>query len=519
MTVRDLLDLPGLGLSVVAGREGLDNEIRWAHTSELADPTRWLSGGELLLTTGLGPKGSPSHQRAYVNRLVKARAAGLGFGMGFGFDEVPAPILRAADRAGLPVLEVPYPVPFIAIAEAVSMTLAEERMRELQMSVDVHDRLAHLVTEGSGPADVLDEMVLIAPGWVYLFEPSGRLIAAARSDSAPQPDEVWRALPQGLWERGGPTTSSALRPGASELAIAVASGKNTEGVLVFGRSGPIDALERVVVRHAATVLGLLLAAQRAIVSAERRVAGDLLTDVLRGNVTGPELERRLELTGFGSASRISVIVLDGGAALDPEATDEISWWMESTLSESCGARVAVVDGRATAVVDHAAPVELAGSLIERFHERLTGGGLQGEARAAVGEAVAPSDVARSYASAVLALEVAPGGQRVVSLGDLGSYSLLLSLQSRPMLETFVRSILGSLIDRDSERGSDLIASVRAFVQAGGRWEEGAEALGVHRHTLRYRINQAQDLIDRDLASAEDRMEIWLALRAYDLLRT
>jgi purine catabolism regulator len=452
-----------------------------------------------------------------VRKLVKAHAAGIGFGIGFGFEAVPATLIRAADREGLPILEVPYPVPFIAIAEAVSMKLAEERMRELQMSVDIHERLARLVSDGSGPADVLNEMVDIAPGWVYLFGSAGQVVAAA-GFSPPAPDVVWGRLPRGLWDSGGPTTSSVLLPEGSELALAVTSGKHTEGVLVFGRRGPIDALERVVLRHAATVLGLLLAAQRAVVSVERRITGEMLTDSLRGSLTGPDLERRLDVAGFVPAGRVAAIVM-AGAPLDRDVAEDLAWSMEEVLRSSGPARVAVVEGRLTAIVDSPDPVPLARMLIDRFEEQLAGGMLEAEVRAAVGDLVAVADLPRSYSSALLLLSVAPPGPRVVSLEDLGSYSLLLSVQSRPMLETFVRSILGPLIERDSDKGSELIASVRAFVQAGGRWEEGADALGVHRHTLRYRINQAQELIDRDLASAEDRMEIWLALRALDLIES
>ncbi|MDQ3982861.1 MAG: PucR family transcriptional regulator ligand-binding domain-containing protein, partial [Actinomycetota bacterium] len=176
MTVRDLLALPGLGLTVVAGADGLDRPIRWAHTSELQDPTPWLSGGELLLTTGMGLAGSAALQRAYIRRLIAADLAGLGFGVGFGTDEVPPAIRRAADAEGFPVVEVPYPVPFIAIAEAVSSALAEDRLREARMSVEIHERLAALVADGGGPADVLEESVEIAGGWAVLFDARGGVI-------------------------------------------------------------------------------------------------------------------------------------------------------------------------------------------------------------------------------------------------------------------------------------------------------------------------------------------------------
>ena len=78
-------------------------------------------------------------------------------------------------------------------------------------------------------------------------------------------------------------------------------------------------------------------------------------------------------------------------------------------------------------------------------------------------------------------------------------------------------MLETLRDRDETRSSKLVESVRAFIAAGGRWEHGAEALGIHRHTLRYRVRQAEQLLNRDLSSAEDRLEVWLALKAAEIL--
>jgi purine catabolism regulator len=125
-------------------------------------------------------------------------------------------------------------------------------------------------------------------------------------------------------------------------------------------------------------------------------------------------------------------------------------------------------------------------------------------------------VRQSYLGGLFALRAAPR-EDVASPSDLGSYGLLLGGQPRPVLESFVRAVLGPLIERDEERSSELLPSVRAFVEAGGRWEPGADALGVHRHTLRYRIRQAEDLLGRDLSVTEDRLEVWLALKAMDVL--
>jgi purine catabolism regulator len=513
ITVGDLIALPGLGLVAVAGHPGLDRPIRWAHTSELPDPTRWLSGGELLLTTGIALKGTPAHQRAYVRRLVRADVAGLGFGVGFGFDEAPAPVLRAADREGFPVLEVPYPVPFIAITKAIAGKLAEDRLGELQLSVDVHEKLSHLAADGAGPADLLEEMASLTSGWAYLFSARGETLARASAGDAAPPSalDVWATLPPGVLHSDGPAASSTLAAGGSSIAVPVTAGKRREGVLVLGKASRLEARDRVAVRHGATVLGLSLAARRAIVEAERRIAGDLLADAISGELAGDVLERRLELIGFGQGSDLTVMVVQPPD--EESGLYELALELEAAAAARSGrARSGVVGGRIALVVDDARAGDLAEALLDELE---TGHGEA--ARIGVGESGPARELRRSFMTGVLALRSAPSGVRVASPRDLGSYGLLLGSQPRPVLEGFVRSILGPLMDRDQRRSSHLVASVRAFVASGGRWEEGAKELGVHRHTLRYRINQAQELIDRDLNSPEDRMEVWLACRALDLL--
>ena len=177
MTVGDLLEMPRLSLEIVAGRDGLERPIRWAHVSELADPTPWLSGGELLLTTGMGLDQTGAAQRAYLERLVDANLAGIGFGVGFAYDRVPEALVEVAEERAFPVLEVPYPVPFIAITEAVSSRLSEDRLRDAQMSVEVHERLSSMLSRGSDAQRIVDEVVQLAPGWALLFDLRGEVFA------------------------------------------------------------------------------------------------------------------------------------------------------------------------------------------------------------------------------------------------------------------------------------------------------------------------------------------------------
>jgi purine catabolism regulator len=352
------------------------------------------------------------------------------------------------------------------------------------------------------------------------------VLAAASSAGQSPPSErtLWAGLPAGLTRRTGPTTTSEIGPRGTTLGLAVMSGKRHEGILTYGQSRKLQPRERLVVHHAVTVLGLLLASRRAVIEAERRVAGDVLSEAFAGRLNGPELERRLELAGFSPGAMLTVMVMEGdtpapaGAGAiplehDAAVLDELAWTVDTALgARSSGVRTTVIGGRVAAVVADADARALAQELMDEF----AGDETMGSLRIGLGEAVPLASLRQSYLTGLFALRAAAGAS-VASPSDLGSYGLLLGAQPRPVLEGFVRAVLGPLIDRDRVRSSELVPSVRAFVEAGGRWEPGAEALGVHRHTLRYRIRQAEELLARDLSSTEDQLEVWLALKATDIL--
>jgi DNA-binding PucR family transcriptional regulator len=133
-----------LGLELACGHEAAKAHVRWVHSTELPDPTPWLRGGELLLTTGLQLKG-PRVQRELIERLADHEIAGLGFGTGFAHKRIPAALLAAARTRGFPVFEVPYELPFIAITERAFAQLVNERYEMLQRSM-VGDVLAEALT-------------------------------------------------------------------------------------------------------------------------------------------------------------------------------------------------------------------------------------------------------------------------------------------------------------------------------------------------------------------------------------
>jgi purine catabolism regulator len=300
--------------------------------------------------------------------------------------------------------------------------------------------------------------------------------------------------------------------------MAVTAGKRYEGVFVFGKGDRLGPRDRLVVHHAVTVLGLLLASRRAVIDAERRVAGDILSDAFAGRLTGPDLDRKIELLGFQPAAPLTAMIVEASRVTDAGRLEDLAWTVDGVLgSRSSAVRTTILGGRIAALVSHDDPLALARSLAEELDDKEGLDRIGGSVRIGVGESVDRRAARHSYLSAVFALRATRPEAKVASPADLGSYAFLLGAQSPNVLQGYVASVLGPLIERDEQRNSELVESVKAFVEHGGRWEAGAEALGVHRHTLRYRIHQAEELLGRDLSSPQDQMEVWLALKAMDVL--
>jgi purine catabolism regulator len=470
LTVQDIADLPELELAVAAGSGGLSNEVSWLHVSELTDPTQFLEGGEFLLTTGLGVGEMATTQRAYIRRLAKHAIAGLGLGLGFGFAEVPAPIVEEANKLGFPVLSVPYEVPFVAITKAAVTHLASEQLEQLTRALGVHERLADAVLEGRGLQALLAILCNHLDCSLALVDEHGRVVAERHARNRLPFDE---ALELPVVAGGQPATLKATR-GDTEF-------------------GEYDLL---VLHHGQTALAFELSRRRAVSAAELRLAGDLLEDLEDNRLDEREAARRMAAFGLEADRDYAALLAVPRNGLSSERLrEEVAEQLER---ES-------VQYLSTARRDRAAFLVGAGG--EREVLALARRVAQAEplARVAVGRPARGSALGRSLVEARAALDAANGD--VASYRDLGALELLLSLPDAA-LEAFVDRVLGPAAENTA-----LVGSLTALLDAGGRWSEAAEQLGVHRHTLRYRMDRLREQTGRHPDDPEQRMELWLAVKA------
>jgi purine catabolism regulator len=263
--------------------------------------------------------------------------------------------------------------------------------------------------------------------------------------------------------------------------------------------GELGEYDRLVLHHGQTALAFELSRRHAVSAAELRLAGDLLEDLEHDRLDEREIARRIGAFGLDPqqpyAALLAVAPNGGAETLRAAAAQEL-------------------DGRGTAYLS-AARRDRAAFLVATPHEEDALGIARAlveataGARVGVGRPSTGRGLGRSLLEARTALDAVDAP--IASYHDLGSLELLLSLPSAS-LEAFVARVLGP-----AAANAWLLGSLAALLDTGCRWSEAAARLGVHRHTLRYRMDQLRKQTGRHPDDPAQRMELWLAVKAQQAL--
>jgi hypothetical protein len=185
ITVRELLQLPHLRLTLTAGAAGLDRQVSWVHSSDLPNPWQWLEPAELLLTNQEGLTPGDVAQVRFLERLAETGASGLGVGVGMGGPPVSVQITRRADELAFPLISVPYSVPFTAVARAVADANGREEARLLRLGAEL---LSQLLDRGIDPR--LAQSLITEAG----LDLAAAVLAVARAETDQDCAELHRKL-------------------------------------------------------------------------------------------------------------------------------------------------------------------------------------------------------------------------------------------------------------------------------------------------------------------------------------
>ncbi|MFI9201923.1 PucR family transcriptional regulator [Streptomyces sp. NPDC053048] len=557
MRLRALLETEALGLRLLGGEDELDRTVRGVMTTDLRDPSRYLSGGELVLT-GLAWRREPADSERFVRILTAAGVAGLAAGEAE-IASTPDDLIEACARHRLPLFSVHETVSFASITEHVVRQVSSERAGDLAAVVDRHRRLMTGGPAGGGPEVVLDLLGSDLDLRAWVLSPTGRRIAGSSlpGAGAELPAAVGAALAgehlaASRAGRRGPhrvsvagSTYSLFPVRSSGRAVSARDVRETvlsDWLLAVEADAGDWPEERLDLLHGVTQLIAVERDRRdAARTVRRRLAQEVL-ELVQAGAAPAEIAARLRvaapvlLPGLGTAPHWQVVVarvewedgdIPGGPVaqalleevlVDPEASgpepsDRIAVAHTGDEAVALVPLPAVLTG-----TDEPAPAGLhADTLLASVREPLAAGladdgrltfGVSASVHSAEGlrGALEEARHARRVAAARPGRVCAAGHQ------ELASHVLLLPFVPDDVRRAFTARLLDPLRDYDRRHRAELIPTLEAFLDCDGSWTRCATRLHLHVNTLRYRVGRIEQLTGRDLSRLEDKLDFFLALR-------
>ncbi|MFF4522170.1 PucR family transcriptional regulator [Streptomyces bluensis] len=557
MRLRALLDTDALGLRLLGGEDELERTVRGVMTTDLRDPSRYLSGGELVLT-GLAWRRDAADSEPFVQILVGAGVTALAAGEAE-LGHVPEDLITACDRHRLPLFAVSESVAFATITEHVVRQVSGERAGDLAAVVDRHRRMMTSGPAGGGPDVVLDLLGSDLDLGAWVLSPAGRLVASPRVGGPALPADVCARLAAEHLAatrsgRRGPhrvtvgTTTYSLFPvrgtGRTAAARDVRETVLSEWLLAVEADAGDWAEERLDLLQGVTQLIAVERDRREAARTVRRRLAQEVLELVQAGAAPAEIAARLRvaapvlLPGLGAAPHWQVVVArvewDGADGADTVGGPVAQALLEEILAAPRAAgpehadRIAVAHtgGEAIALVplpavsaerDGSECGVVADALLESVRVPLTAG-LNDDGRLTLGVSAAvhsAEGVRGALEEARHARRVAaarPG--RVCAAGhqELASHVLLLPFVPDDVRRAFTARLLDPLRDYDRRHRAELIPTLEAFLDCDGSWTRCATRLHLHVNTLRYRVGRIEQLTGRDLSRLEDKLDFFLALR-------
>jgi PucR family transcriptional regulator, purine catabolism regulatory protein len=487
-TLRALLARRELDLRLASDglpSEAFDRPIRWVHSTDLADPTPFLTDQVVLLTTGT-QFGDDAGYDEYVGRLVERGITALGFGTEVVRAGIPAGLREACDRQRMPLFEVPYSTPFIAIARANADAIAAQAYARRSWALSAQRAIALAALRPDGLGATIAELAKQLDTWVGMFDTAGSLVREHPAGALDAATLGTLEHEVGVVLRRGAHAGSSLRSAESSFTLqTLGRGGGLRGVLAIG-AGALDREGRDVVTAVIAMAGLALEQHRRLSRARAALRTGVVHALRAGDTT---LATRIA-QNVGEplpVEPVTVAVADAAAS----TVEHLLEFLESRAEERGGAVFSGADEDGVVVVVPAGGDHLLTEVGARFGLRL--GVSEPTSYDAFEAAHAEARLARGRGTSPIS--------RIEDLRDGGIFSLVPDDAGA----TLARTLLDPL-------APELAATLRAWLHADGSHEQAARALGVHRHTVRARLAAAERALGVDLSSFAVRAELWAAFR-------
>lgn len=414
----------------------------------------------------------------------------------------------------------------LALSElARAKAVIEDHSREVERSVEAHERLAAVVLGGGSLHEVAETLAEVLDGTILVIALTGRVLTSGGEPVDDLDEQLFEhqirgSIPHDLLgslgevERNRQTLRIELSGWLQPRWITpIVAGGEVLACLVLASRRSLAPVDVRTFERAAQVTALLLVWQRSAAEAEQRARGDLVNDLLAPAPLAPEsVRRRCDLIGVRPEIEYSLVVVRAGQ--DPQhRCARAAYVLASELNGLAGQH----DAGVVLLLPGLLPGEAAELVRRRLHHQLRSTVTAG----ADGPVTLVTDLQPCYERARRCVGLLLGLGRSgasAAAGDLGVYGLLFGETRPDELRRFVDGRLRALVEYDEEHGTDLLPTLSAYLATGRRHTVTAQQLHIHVNTLYQRLHRIGELAEFDFEDPDAVVEVHLALRMWQLQR-
>lgn len=550
ITVRQALEVGALrDAKVVAGEQGLENIITLVNIMEVPEVTRWLKGGELLVTAGFALKENAELWRGFIYDLAAKGVAAFGMKPGQYFDNIPEDMIEYANEIGMPLIELPRDLPYMDFMVPIFEILISDQLARLKKTEQIHNRLLEIVLNGNGLPSVCHTLVELVGNPVLILDGKGDLLANA------WPPESNEFTPEAYEEKllaqlvQVKDRLLALNPHQQQRLVLQLDNRDQSLVLVrIDVNGSLngflaipevrrvlDSQDMMAVEHASTIVALEFLKQQIVYETEKQIRVELLEDIISGNFRFEEdVIRRAGHLNFNLTGRTIVFILQfelmGQKAqnerLMHQLKKEFYQFVQSYMKDVLGGSMLLTKSDSiiglVRIPNHDDLVLVRKTMPE----------LKAKAEAkwpklalsiGIGRSVeAVRQIKKSYEEAMDALRIAGfmyEERSVTFFEDLGPFSFLFELEESSAMHKFCERTLGPVFAHDRQNNSELIMTLRNYFLNDCNLRIASEQLFIHKNTVLYRIRKVEELTGLKFSNPEHRFNLQLGLKLMHVLQS
>ncbi len=472
LTVREALQLPEMReIKLIAGKQGIDREIRWLTIVEVMEDMTRLHEGEFLITTAYGWNEKSETYTNLVDALANRQLSALAIHTGFYLDVVPIGIIEAANRTGLPLLEIPRTMNFSTVTRTILEQLVNKQLSMLAYTQKIQDELTSLVLQNAGFSAITDALSKLLSSNVSIYDANHALIA-------------------------GTYLTNKIYP--IEKRLPIVTENNTIGTIHIQKQSPITSLDQLALKHAVTIFAIEFLKLKIVEDTRAQMETDFLDTLLTHSYEDEQymLKKSKEM-GFdlNGSNRVAILSSSNLTLLEQNCQQQlIEVRMKGIVKKKIDHIVVLLPGNEVPFTNELGHYTMGVSSSTLGIRRL---------EQALKEAVTAHHFAKHRKETALRYD------------ELGAYQIFIRLKENgEELSSYYNPLLSSIVAYDQKHQSQLLKTLETFLENNLVINRTAEKLFIHRHTLNYRIKQLEKLTGVDIYSYEQRIHIQFALLAY-----